>query len=51
MLAANLGRFNTLDLLLENANINANRQDVYGYTVLSLATTKGYQYIVSVLLE
>ena len=51
MLAADLGRFNTLDLLLEHANINANHQDVYGYTVLSLATTKGYHNIVSVLPE
>lgn len=48
---SDLGRFNTLDLLLEHANINANHQDVYGYTVLSLATTKVYQDIVSVLLE
>lgn len=51
MLAVDLGRFNPLDLLLGHANIDANHQDVYGYTVLSLATTKGYQDIVSVLQE
>lgn len=51
MLAVDLGLFNTLDLLLGHANIDANHQDVYGYTVLSLATTNGYQDIVSVLQE
>lgn len=51
MLAANLGHFNTLDLLLGHANIDVNRQDIAGYTALLLATTKGYEHIVRALLE
>ena len=50
-LAADLKHINILDRLLGHANINANHQDMHGNTALSLASAKGYEQIVSSLLE